>query len=88
MEKRINELLEAGERGKAIRELEEYLKEHTDENLLLQLAELLYAEGRLTDALNKFNAVVRLNSGNLKANNYAKMISDILDYYNKDLLNP
>lgn len=88
MEKRINELLEAGERGKAIRELEEYLKEHTDENLLLQLAELLYAEGRLTDALNKFNAVVRLNSGNSKANNYVKMISDILNYYNKDLLNP
>lgn len=88
MEKKIDALLEAGKRGEAIRELEEYLQEHTDEQLLLQLAELLYAEGRMTDALNKFNAVVRLNAENLKARNYVKMIHDILNYYNKDLLNP
>lgn len=88
MEKKIDALLEAGKRGEAIRELEEYLQEHTDERLLLQLAELLYAEGRMTDALNKFNAVVRLNAENLKARNYVKMIHDILNYYNKDILNP
>ena len=88
MEKKIDALLEAGKRGEAIRKLEEYLQEHTDEQLLLQLAELLYAEGRMTDALNKFNAVVRLNAENLKARNYVKMIHDILNYYNKDLLNP
>lgn len=88
MEKDIDGLLKAGKRAEAIFELEEYVKEHTDEKRLLQLAELLYAEGRMTDALNRFNAVLRLNGENLKANNYVKMIRDILNYYNKDLLNP
>ena len=88
MGKNINELPEAGKRGEAIRELEEYVKEYADEKCLMQLAELLYEEGRMTDALNRFNAVVRLNAGNLKALNYVKMINDILNYYNKDLLNP
>ena len=88
MGKNINELPEAGKRGEAIRVLEEYVKEHADEKCLMQLAELLYAEGRMTDALNRFNAVVRLNAGNLKALNYVKMINDILNYNNKDLLNP
>lgn len=88
MVKDINELSEAGKRQEAIRQLEEFLKERPDEKLLIQLAELLYAEGRMTDALNRFNAVLRLNAGNMKAKNYVKIINDILDYYNKDLLNP
>lgn len=88
MVKDINELSGAGKRQEAIRQLEEFLKERPDEKLLMQLAELLYAEGRMTDALNRFNAVLRLNAGNMKAKNYVKMINDILDYYNKDLLNP
>lgn len=88
MVKDINELSEAGKRQEAIRQLEEFLKERPDEKLLIQLAELLYAEGRMTDALNRFNAVLRLNAGNMKAKNYVKIIYDILDYYNKDLLNP
>lgn len=88
MVKDINELSEAGKRQEAIRQLEEFLKERPDEKLLMQLAELLYAEGRMTDALNRFNAVLRLNAGNMKAKNYVKIINDILDYYNKDLLNP
>lgn len=88
MEKHIDELLEAGKREEAIRELEDYIKEHPDEKRLMQLAELLYAAGRMTEARNKFNAVLRLNSGNQKADNYVNMIDGILNYYNKDLLNP
>lgn len=88
MEENLNELSDAGKRREAIRELEEYVKERPDENSLMQLAESLYAEGRITDALNRFNAVLRLNAENLKARNYVQMIRNILDYYNKDLLNP
>lgn len=88
MEEKINELLERGCRSQAIGLLEEHLKNHTDEALLLRLGELLYAEGRMTDALNRFNAVIRLNPENKKASNYATMIRGILDYYNKELLNP
>lgn len=88
MEENLNELSDAGKRREAIRELEEYVKERPDEKSLMQLAESLYAEGRITDALNRFNAVLRLNAENLKARNYVRMIRNILDYYNKDLLNP
>ncbi len=88
MEKHIDELLEAGKREEAIRELEDYIREYPDEKRLMQLAELLYAAGRMTEARNKFNAVLRLNAGNQKADNYVKMIDGILNYYNKDLLNP
>lgn len=88
MKERIKALAEAGKREEAIGILEEYLEVHTDEEMLLLLGELLYAAGRMTDALNKFNAVVRLNPANSKAQNYVAMISNILNYYNKDLLNP
>lgn len=88
MEEEIDKLLKCGRRTEAISMLDEYLKSHVDETLLFQLGELLYAEGRTTDALNKFNAVVRLNPENKKAGNYVSMIRNILDYYNKELLNP
>lgn len=88
MEEEIDKLLKCGRRLEAISMLDEYLKSHVDETLLFQLGELLYAEGRTTDALNKFNAVVRLNPENQKAVNYVSMIRNILDYYNKESLNP
>lgn len=88
MEEKINDLLERGCRPQAICLLEEYLDNRTDEAWLLRLGELLYAEGRMTEALNRFNAVIRLNPENKKALNYVTMIRGILDYYNKELLNP
>lgn len=88
MEK-VQELLKAGRRKEAIDILEESVRENGgSEELLLQLGELIYAEGRMTDALNKFNAVLRLNPDNRKAGNYVAMINNILGYYCKDLLNP
>lgn len=82
-------IAESGRRTEAIALLEEYLKEHAeDEAALLLLGELVYAEGRMTDALNKFNGVLRLNPENRKAANYCNMINSILGYYCKDLLNP
>lgn len=89
MEENIKELLQTGRREEAIAMLEEYLQSHPkDENGILQLGELLYASGKMTEALNKFNAVLRLNSDNRKAANYKTMINSILGYYCKDLLNP
>ena len=40
------------------------------------------------DALNKFNAVLKINPVNKKAAAYVTMINDVLDFYHKDLLNP
>lgn len=89
MEEKIKELLQAGKREEAIAMLEEYLQSHPkDENGILQLGELLYASGKMTEALNKFNTVLRLNPDNRKAANYKTMINNILGYYCKDLLNP
>lgn len=88
MKDKIEELLKNGQRVEAIACLEEYLNTETDEALLLQLGELLFAEGKKTEAMNKFNAVLRLNPENVKAQNYITMIRSILDYFCKDLLNP
>lgn len=88
MEDKIEELLKNGQRAEAIACLEEYLKTETDEALLMQLGELLFADGKKTEAMNKFNAVLRLNPDNTKARNYITMIRGILDYFCKDLLNP
>lgn len=89
MKEKIVELIRSGHRTEAIRLLEEWGQERMeDEALLLQWGELLYADGKMTEALNKFNAVLRLNPEHSKARNYVTMINSILGYYCKDLLNP
>jgi len=89
LEQEVEELLGAGKRTEAIQILEEYWKQNPqDEEVLLKLGELIYAEGKMTDALNKFNALLRLNPNHQKARNYVTMINGILDYFCKDLLNP
>lgn len=86
---KIDELLKEDNKAGAIQMLEEYGQAHVaDEELLLLWGELLYSQGKMTDALNKFNAVVRQNPENGKARNYVTMINNILGYYCKDLLNP
>lgn len=89
MKNNDDRMLGKTERSETIKTLEnQLLQEGEQEELLLQLGELLYAEGRMTDALNRFNAVLRLNPNNRKAGNYTTMINNILGYYCKDLLNP
>ena len=89
LEERIEQLLNLGKRQEAIRELEQYLEQDPkNEVVLLRLGELIYAEGKMTDALNKFNALLRLNPEHQKARNYITMINGILGYFCKDLLNP
>ena len=72
MRKEIQEWIEKGNRTEAVRLLEE----------------LLYADGKMTEALNKFNTVLRLNPDHRKAANYVIMINNILGYYCKDMFNP
>ena len=89
MEKEIKILLEAGQRREAIKKIEAYLQQEGENaDLLLLLGELIYAEGRMPEALNKFNAVLRIRPDNQKARNYVVMINNILGYYCKDLFNP
>ena len=88
IEEEVKKLIGDNERGKAIQVLEAYPEIQNSEMLLLQLGELLFAESKMTEALNKFNAVIRINPENRKAINYVTMIRGIMDYYNKDLLNP
>ena len=50
------------DRTEAVRLLEEWVGKHpADEEEWLLLGELLYADGKMTEALNKFNTVLRLN---------------------------
>ena len=89
MEKEIKILLEAGQRQEAIKKIEAYLQQEGENaDLLLLLGELIYAEGRMPEALNKFNAVLRIRPDNQKARNYVVIINNILGYYCKDLFNP
>ena len=86
---KIQKLINDGCRQEAVRMLTAFVQLHPErEEDLLWLGELIYAEGNMTEALNKFNAVLRLNPDNQKARNYATMIHGILGYYCKDLLNP
>ena len=88
-EEKIKALWEAGRQEEAIRMLQDWLAENgQDEQGLLWLGELIYATGRLSEALNKFNAVLRLNPENRKARNYVAMINSLLGYSCTDLLNP
>mgnify|MGYP003161611125 CR=1 FL=1 len=79
MRKEIQEWIEKGNRTEAVRLLEEWVGKHpADEEEWLLLGELLYADGKMTEALNKFNTVLRLNPDHRKAANYVIMINNIL----------
>lgn len=71
-----------------INELEKLLAGREDESFLLELGELYNTAGDSIKALNLFNRVLRINPDNRKAANYVTMIKNVLNYYNKDLLNP
>ena len=89
MRKEIQEWNEKGNRTEAVRLLKEWVGKHpADEEEWLLLGELLYADGKMTEALNKFNTVLRLNPDHRKAANYVIMINNILGYYCKDMFNP
>jgi len=63
-------------------------KKSKDESLILRIGEIFNLLGRSADALNCFNAVLKLNPANKKAKNYVEMLQNIFSYYCKDLRNP
>lgn len=86
---KLRQMAEEGKRTETIRLLEQKVSERKEDGeALLLLGELIYAEGRMPEALNKFNAVLRLEPNNQKARNYVTMINNILGYYCKDMFNP
>lgn len=85
MEK-LNVLLEEKKYDEIIESLEG--RSDLGEEKLMLLGISYYANGRTIDALNKFNAVLRINPDNKRAANYVQMINSVLDFFNKDLLNP
>lgn len=87
-EEQMRKMLAEGKRPEVIERLKKSLEEGECEDTLLLLGELYYGEGERVKALNKFNAVLRLNAANQKAATYVAMIRNVLDFYNKDLLNP
>lgn len=88
MEKNINLLIRTGKLDEAVTALEQEVQQGPSEDNLQLLGELYYKQGRSIEALNKFNAVLKLNPGNTKAAAYVTMINDVLSFYCKDLLNP
>ena len=58
-----------------------------DEVCLMELGIIYNGIADFPQALNCFNAVLRLNPGHVKAQTYINMINGILNYYCKDLLN-
>ena len=64
------------------------LRGEDEEACWMELGIIYNSNAEFSQALNCFNAVLRLNSENTKARTYVNMINSILDYYCKDLLNP
>lgn len=58
------------------------------EKIVMQLGEEYYKKGDSINALNCFNRILTHNPQNQKAKTYSDMIVNVLNYYNKDLLNP
>lgn len=87
MDNRIEKLIKEGKLQEAISELEKKALPRNETDLL-ELGELYYRTGKNTEALNLFNAVLRLNPENSKARTYISMINEVLDFFYKDMLNP
>ncbi len=88
MDEKIERWVAEGRITEALAELEKYPDSQQGEAWLMYTGELCYRLGKSTDALNKFNAVLRLNPENEKARAYVEMINGVLDFFCKDLLNP
>lgn len=85
---RIKDWIAAGKIAEVVAEFEKIPEEKRDKEWLFSMGELYYRAGRHTDALNKFNAFLRLEPEHKQAAAYVRMIHGILDFFCKDLLNP
>lgn len=56
--------------------------------MMCELGQLYYAENRVQEALNQFYNVLKMDESNSIARSYVQIIRGVLDFVNKDLLNP
>ncbi|MFA8436133.1 MAG: tetratricopeptide repeat protein [Marinifilaceae bacterium] len=96
MESKIQELIKAAQEKVAANEIQEAIalyKEVTEldpkhEEAFFQIGTLYYQLGQFGPALSGFYAVIDINPDNKKAQVNLDMINSIMDYHNKDLINP
>lgn len=85
-------LAKEGDKESAIRLLRDELEKapgvEQEESLLYELGVIYHGMADYRQALNCFNAVLRLNDDHKQARTQVEMINSILNYFNKDLLNP
>jgi tetratricopeptide (TPR) repeat protein len=82
-DKRVEEAITLLQHG-----LEQVTSEQEREAMLLELGIVYNGVADFSQALNHFNAVLRMNPDHPCARAYVEMINGILNYYNKELLNP
>ena len=75
-------------RLKSIEELENDSELTVSIEKMNKLGALYHAEGRVQDALNLFYAVLRRDEANKMAKGYIQLMREVLDFVNKDLMNP
>lgn len=56
--------------------------------LMCELGQLYYAENRVQEALDMFYKVLNMDTDNSVAKSYVRIIRGVLDFVNKDLMNP
>ena len=75
-------------RLKGIEELENDSELAVSIDKMNKLGALYHAEGRVQDALNVFYAVLKQDEANKVARGYVQLMREVLDFVNKDLMNP
>ena len=75
-------------RWKSIEELENDSELAVSIDKMNKLGALYHAEGRVQDALNVFYAVLKRDETNKIAKGYVQLMREVLDFVNKDLMNP
>lgn|GEM_PF-1133220 len=71
-----------------ISELEKDEKLFDSVALMNELGALYYAENRVQESLNLFYRVLKNDPTNVSANGYVQLIRGVLDFVNKEMLNP
>lgn len=75
-------------RLRAIEELENDSELAVSIDKMNKLGALYHAEGRVQDALNVFYTVLKQDETNKVAKGYIQLMREVLDFVNKDLMNP
>lgn len=75
-------------RLKAISELENDAELHLSIDKMNRLGELYHAEGRVQESLNIFYTVLKQDRENQVAKAHVQLMQEVLNFVNKDLMNP